>query len=75
MLANSLSCTQTELKAIRQKVVDLGGEKLSLEKHLKGEILKLKNELNESRLAAEKKRIEIEKQRDEFAFQVQGMQI
>ncbi|VDL59611.1 unnamed protein product [Hymenolepis diminuta] len=73
MLSNSLSYTQTELKAIRRKVVDLGREKMSLEKHLKGDILKLKTELNESRLATEKKRIEMEKQRDEFAFQVQDL--
>nr|CUU97380.1 hypothetical transcript [Hymenolepis microstoma] len=73
MLANSLSCTQTELKTVRQKVVDVDREKLSIEDRLKREVFNLKAELSESRLVAEKKRIEIEKQRDELAFLVQDL--
>lgn len=72
LLARSLASAHAELKAARQRVVDCERARLSSEKHLEGRIHCLRTELNNCRLVAHRERVEIERQRDQLAFQVQG---
>lgn len=72
MLAYNLTCVQTELKAARQKVIDAERSKLSAVKFLEEKVQNLKSELNETRLTMQKERIDVERQRDELTFRVQG---
>ncbi|KAL5112473.1 hypothetical protein TcWFU_007230 [Taenia crassiceps] len=73
LLAKRLVSAQTDLKAARQRVVDCERARLSSEKHLEGRVHCLRMELNNYRLVAQRERVEIERQRDELAFQVQDL--
>ncbi|VDK32885.1 unnamed protein product [Taenia asiatica] len=71
-LAKGLTRAQTDLKAARQRIVDCERARLSSEKHHEGRVHCLRTELNNCRLVAQRERVEIERQRDQLAFQVQG---
>ncbi|KAL5964962.1 Centrosomal protein of 83 kDa [Taenia solium] len=71
-LAKRLTRAQADLKAARQRIVDCERARLSSEKHLEGRVHCLRTELNNCRLVAQRERVEIERQRDQLAFQVQG---
>ncbi|KAH9286968.1 hypothetical protein ECG_00748 [Echinococcus granulosus] len=72
LLVKSLASTQADLKAARQRIVDCERAKLSSEKHFEGRVQCLRTELNDCRLVAQRERVEVERQRDQLAFQVQG---
>ncbi|CDS41186.1 coiled coil domain containing protein 41 [Echinococcus multilocularis] len=73
LLVESLASTQVDLKAARQRIVDCERAKLSSEKHFEGRVRCLTTELNDCRLVAQRERVEVERQRDQLAFQVQDL--
>ncbi len=72
MLKSSLARAQTDLSAARHKVLDCEKAKLSAEKYYEGVAQRSRVELADARLEAQRQRVEVEKQRDDLAFQVQG---
>ncbi|VDM17170.1 unnamed protein product [Hydatigera taeniaeformis] len=74
VLAKNLASTRTDLRAARQRVIDCERARLSLEKDLEARVHCLRSELSSFRLTAQRERVEIERQRDHLAFQVQGTQ-
>ena len=72
MLTSSLRDTQAELKAAQQRIIECEKAKLNAEKHLEEQVHMLKSELNNLRIVSLKERLELERQRDELAFHIQG---
>uniref|UniRef100_A0A0X3PBD8 Uncharacterized protein n=1 Tax=Schistocephalus solidus TaxID=70667 RepID=A0A0X3PBD8_SCHSO len=63
---------QTELTTARQKVLNSENARLNTEKQLEAIVQRSRIELADLRMEAQRQRIDIERQRDELAFQVQG---
>ncbi|VDL91974.1 unnamed protein product [Schistocephalus solidus] len=64
---------QTELTTARQKVLNSENARLNTEKQLEAIVQRSRIELADLRMEAQRQRIDIERQRDELAFQVQGI--
>uniref|UniRef100_A0A5K3FEC4 Coiled-coil domain-containing protein 89 n=1 Tax=Mesocestoides corti TaxID=53468 RepID=A0A5K3FEC4_MESCO len=72
MLKGSLARTQADLKTSRQKAIDCEQSKLNTEKHFEKLLQRSRTELSDYRVEFQRQRVDLEKQRDEMAFRVQG---